>query len=514
MTTETLRPVTVLLAALGGEGGGVLTNWLVAAARGAGLPVQSTSIPGVAQRTGATTYYIEIFPEPWERLARAPVFALTPGPGDIDLMVASEVLEAGRAMENGYVSPERTTLIASTHRIYAVAEQARMEDGRYDAEVVLSTARALARETILRDFRALAEAAGSVVNAVLLGAIAASGRLPFDEAHLEAAIREGGVAVEANLGGFARGREAALAAGDESPLIEPAFPPPAPETLGGGAAVEALLAAAPEGWPEAARAMRRAGLEKVVDFQDRAFGALYLARLDSVRRALPPAAGEAAKTAVLVSLARGLANWMAYDDIIRVAELKTRPDRFARIRGEVQASADEPLRVTDYFRPGVEELAAVLPSFLARPLLAWARRDPRRADRRLGLRIRATSVPGYLLLRLLARMRVFRRLGHRFGQERAAIERWLDAVGRAAGLDAELALEIAECAALIRGYGETHDRGRERFERIFAAVVTPGLASGGKIADLRHRVQAARRAASEDPEGRALDQLIEPRAAE
>ena len=56
-------PVTLLIAALGGEGGGVLTGWIVDAARRAGLPVQATSIPGVAQRTGATTYYIEIWPE-------------------------------------------------------------------------------------------------------------------------------------------------------------------------------------------------------------------------------------------------------------------------------------------------------------------------------------------------------------------------------------------------------------------------------------------------------------------
>ena len=60
MTTP--RPIAMLIAALGGEGGGVLTDWIVGAAADAGYPVQSTSIPGVAQRTGATTYYIEILP--------------------------------------------------------------------------------------------------------------------------------------------------------------------------------------------------------------------------------------------------------------------------------------------------------------------------------------------------------------------------------------------------------------------------------------------------------------------
>ena len=115
MKAETATPVSILIAALGGEGGGVLSNWLVESAIAAGFPVQSTSIPGVAQRTGATTYYLEIFPVPTNELGdREPVLTLTPGPGEIDLMIASELLEAGRAMQNGFISPDRTTLIAST----------------------------------------------------------------------------------------------------------------------------------------------------------------------------------------------------------------------------------------------------------------------------------------------------------------------------------------------------------------------------------------------------------------
>ncbi len=517
MSAARSRPVTVLVAALGGEGGGVLTNWLVAAAGRAGLPVQSTSIPGVAQRTGATTYYVEIFPEPWERLEREPIFSLTPGPGDVDLMIASEALEAGRAMENGFVSPERTTLIASTHRIYAVAEKAQLSDGRYDAHTLLATAESLARQPLLRDYRTLAEETGSVVNAVLLGAVAASGRLPFDASHLEAAIREGGVAIEANLAGFARGRAVALEAAGPATPSEPALP--APETQGHRNVLEALLSneaggGQNGGWDGDAGEMRRAGLAKVLDFQDREHGRLYLERLAAVRGALPEGADPAAVTALLVSLARGLANWMAYDDIIRVAELKTRLDRFDRIRGEARAGSDEPLRVTDYFRPGAEEVAAVLPPLLARPLLAWVRRRPARADRRIGLKIRTTSAPGYLLLRALARLRGLRRRGHRFQVEDAAIRRWLDQVTRAAALDADLAREVAECATLIRGYGETHDRGRERFERILERVVTPGLADGAGLAEARHAIAAARGAAEADPEGEALGHLIEARAAE
>ncbi|MCX8230315.1 MAG: 2-oxoacid:acceptor oxidoreductase family protein, partial [Alphaproteobacteria bacterium] len=107
------RPICLIIGALGGEGGGVLADWITEAATAEGLPVQRTSVPGVAQRTGATTYYIEILPTKWDNLgSREPVFALFPNPGTLDLVVATEILEAGRAMERGFVTPDRTTLIA------------------------------------------------------------------------------------------------------------------------------------------------------------------------------------------------------------------------------------------------------------------------------------------------------------------------------------------------------------------------------------------------------------------
>src|SRR4030088_1944794 len=106
MTTP--RPIAMLIAALGGEGGGVLTDWIVSAAATEGDPVQSTAIPGGAQRTGATTYYIETLPVTFAALGgKRPVLALTPGGGDVDIVVASELMEAGRAIGNGFGTPHR-----------------------------------------------------------------------------------------------------------------------------------------------------------------------------------------------------------------------------------------------------------------------------------------------------------------------------------------------------------------------------------------------------------------------
>ena len=175
------RPITLLIAALGGEGGGVLTGWIVAAAEQAGFPVQSTSIPGVAQRTGATTYYIEILPVKAAELGgKRPVLALTPGVGDIDIAVASELLEAGRTVANGFVTPERTHVIASLSRFYAVDEKIAMGDGRFDQDKLIKVIKQHARDCLLIDMEALAKQSGSIINAVMLGAIAGSGRLPLD----------------------------------------------------------------------------------------------------------------------------------------------------------------------------------------------------------------------------------------------------------------------------------------------------------------------------------------------
>ena len=206
------RPITMLIAALGGEGGGVLTQWIVTAAAQAGFPVQSTSIPGVAQRTGATTYYIEILPVKTVELGgKRPVLALTPGVGDIDVAVASELLEAGRAVASGFVTPDRTHMIGSLSRFYAMDEKIAMGDGRFDQDRLIKVIKEHAKDALLIDMDALARQSGSIINAVMLGAIAGCGRLPLTVEQFEAAIREDGKSVDNNLRGFRAGYDAARA---------------------------------------------------------------------------------------------------------------------------------------------------------------------------------------------------------------------------------------------------------------------------------------------------------------
>jgi indolepyruvate ferredoxin oxidoreductase beta subunit len=246
------------------------------------------------------------------------------------------------------------------------------------------------------------------------------------------------------------------------------------------------------------------GVARVADFQNESYAALYLDRLTPIAKR-DQAQGGADGYALTRETARFLALWMSYEDVIRVADLKSRRSRFERVRAEVQANSGEPVHIIEYLKPGVEEVAALLPSGLSRRLVAWAEKHGLMYKLNVGLHVNSTSVTGFLMLRSLAWLRPLRHMSARYAGEQALIERWLRAI--AAAPDPVLALEIALCGRLIKGYGETHKRGKDNFLRILDTLV-----EGGALADERARVEAirkAREAALADPEGRKLEQSLE-----
>lgn len=494
------EPLAILIGALGGEGGGVLTDWLVAAAMELDFPVQSTSIPGVAQRTGATTYYLEIYPVPWSALGgQRPVLALHPSPGRVDIVVASEILEAGRSLENGYVSPERTTLIASTHRIYSIGEKSAMGDGRFNTERIPEAAQAMARQAILADMSRTARETDSVLNAVLLGAIVGCGVLPIPAAVFERSIRQRGVAVESNLRGFVAGM--ALAQGEGA--APPVEPPPRRASRPLPAALARQIETA---FPEPVREIAVEGAARLVDYQDQAYAREYLRRLAPILAADEAQGGRHRGYELTRETARQLALWMSYEDAIRVADLKTRAARMAGVAADAGATPGEPVHITEYLDPGIEEICAILPGFLARPILRLAARRPALARFRRPLRVRTDTVFGFLQLWLMARLRRLRRCTYRYGNEQALIGVWLDAVQRAAQQNYGFAEQVTQCARLIKGYGETYTRGRRNFDAIFAALVRPAL-EGRRPADAGP-LRKACEAALADPEGATLDKVL------
>lgn len=501
---STQRPITILIAALGGEGGGVLADWIIAAATAGDFPVQSTSIPGVAQRTGATTYYIELYPARAATLGgRRLLMTLAPAPADIDVMLASELLEAGRAMLNGYVTPERTTLIAATHRTYTVDEKIALGDGRFDSERILLAAEALAKRAILADFHKLAANAGAMINAVLFGALAGSGALPLSRAACEEAIRRAGKGAETSLRGFALGYAAAEGKPAAAGVADATGVNANAQARSSGAQARSLAERVRQSFPAEVRPMIEQGVARVADFQDRDYATLYLERLEPIARLDREQAGAGTWT-LTNETARFLALWMSYEDVIRVADLKSRRSRFERVRADVQAKPGEPVRIIEYLKPGVEEVAALLPSALSRRVVAWAEKRGLTHKLNIGLYVNTSSVTGFLMLRALAALRPLRRMSARYTEEQALIERWLRAI--AAAPKAELALEIALCGRLIKGYGETNRRAKASFLRIFDTLV-----EGGALADPAARaaaVRAAREGALADPEGRGLEATL------
>jgi indolepyruvate ferredoxin oxidoreductase beta subunit len=492
------RPIKLLIAALGGEGGGVLTDWIVSAAADAGYPVQSTSIPGVAQRTGATTYYIEILPTLTRDLnGKRPVLALAPGVGDIDLAVASELLEAGRTVAGGFVTPERTQVIASTSRAYAMDEKIAMGDGRLDSKRLIEAVSANAQNTIFIDMAELAKASGSVVSAVMLGAIAASGRLPLSQDQLEAAIRADGKAVDANLRGFGAGLKAARA------NAAPAAALPAKSRA--AAALDALEQEVARTIPEAARDFALEGVRRLTAYENADYARLYLARLKPVAEA-DARAGMQGK--LLREAARHLAVRMSFEDIVRVAEAKIAPARLARIARDELHVTDEPFSVHDFLKPGIEELTQLLPPVIARPILRIAEKKGWLGRVYFGMLIQTTSVSGYLRFLALAKLRGLRRYGIRYKDEQAQIESWLRLVLAAAERSGEFALEVAECARLIKGYGDTHERGWNNYAAIERRIVRPALQGSLDLSRAVDAIASARTAALADPEGESLNRCI------
>jgi indolepyruvate ferredoxin oxidoreductase beta subunit len=544
------RPLTLAILAMGGEGGGVLADWIVAVAEHAGYYAQNTSVAGVAQRTGATVYYVEIFPPtvsaaptPAGAGRRAPVLSVFPTPGEVDIVIASELMEAARAVQRGFSTPDRTMLIASTNRVYSIDEKMAMGDGRVDSDALLDAARRRSKRLISADFMAMAEEARTVISAPLFGALAGSGTLPFTREQFEQQLRAFGKGAEQSLRAFAAGFDAAGtdAAGTPAAGSAPAAAVGAPgpsasaETARTGKPVDISIGSRPvsaeerkeadearrnaiaatdpgaltgpalrplaqevRALPAAARSMILHGLVRTAVYQDLAYARRYLDRVGKLAAVDPDADGDARLT---VEAARQVALWMCYQDTIQVALQKTRQHRMSRIRDEARAEPGQLIRVREFLHPRVDEITDTLPAGLG----ATLRRST--AFQRIvgaltgnGMIVTTSSITGYTALAITARLRPLRPRSLRFGDEQAAIDQWLDTALSAADADAGLATEILACQGVLKGYGATHAHGKDSFAKLMRAAAAlsgqPGAAT---------RLTRLREAALGDENGATLD---------
>ena len=465
-------PIKIAILAMGGEGGGVLADWIVDLGEHNGHIAQTTSVPGVAQRTGATIYYVELYPRAQaERDGGAPVLALMPLPGDVDVVLASELMEAGRAVQRGLVTSDRTTLIASTHRVYSIAEKTAMGDGRVGSDELLAHAQSAAKRFVHFDMAQAAEDAGSVISAVLFGALAGTGVLPFSRAQFEATIERGGVGVKPSLEAFGAAYRRANESDTSDDVPAMVQPSAAPIAAALDARLRAVLVRVDNGFPASARGVLIEGVRRLTDYQDPCYAELYLDRLASIAQL--PSQGEP----LLHETARHLALWMSYEDTIRVAELKTRDTRFARVRDEVHVHDDQVLAIHEFMHPRLEEICDTLPAAMGRWLASagWPRRLVERFTRK-GRIVRTSSLRGFLMLYALAGLKRWRRGTLRFAIETQRIEQWLVQITQAATVNPQLAVEVAQCQRLVKGYSDTHARGWRNFETLMAVAQRAGAA--------------------------------------
>ncbi|WP_348993888.1 indolepyruvate oxidoreductase subunit beta family protein [Xenorhabdus khoisanae] len=489
------QPIKIAILAMGGEGGGVLADWIVNLGEENGYFAQTTSVPGVAQRTGATIYYVELFPGADDPDVSAPVLALMPTAGDVDIVLASELMEAARAVQRGFVTPDRTTLIASSHRVYSIEEKSAMGDGRVDSGVLIQQSRQTALRFIHFDMALMAEKSGSVISAVLFGALCGTEILPFNRIQFEETIIKGGVGVKPSLQAFRLGMSRVQSGAsnpgirkkmrfscqhvfkrnlsDQQVSIQHASTQHASTQHATTqhasiqhSSVSNLLLRIQQELPSCIHGIAIEGIRRLIDYQDPAYASLYLDRLQHL-------INQAVRhdEQLLHETARHLALWMAYEDTIRVADLKIRASRFKRVRQDVKARDDQLIEINEFLHPRVEEVCDTLPASVGR----WLSRSHfvKRMLAKLlsrGRVITTSSIWGYLLFYTLANWRRMRRHTLRFQHETKRIESWLQRIVVTAKRDPGLALEIAQCQRLIKGYGDTYIRGLRNFQTLMDIV--------------------------------------------
>jgi len=160
------------------------------------------------------------------------------------------------------------------------------------------------------------------------------------------------------------------------------------------------------------------------------------------------------------------------------------------------------LAINEYMHPRLQEICETLPGGIGRWLMNSTL--PRRIVERLtqhGRVVRTSSLRGYLMLRTVAAMKRWRRATTRYADENRRIEQWLARIAATAHGNPELAVELAQCQRLVKGYSDTHARGLRNYDTVMHAVERAGMAlAPATLRELRdaaladehgHKLQAA-----------------------
>lgn len=455
MATELTKepPVKIAIMAVGGDGGGVLAQWIVKLGEMNDYWSQSTALAGVAQRTGSTIYYLELFPLK-EAAGQMPVLAQMPEQGKVDILLATEIVEAGRSLQRGFVS-QNTTLIFSTHRSLSIGEKEIPGDGIINSETILQMANKYAGRTVQGDFNKLATRNGSVISACLFGALAASKALPFPQWQFEKVITQSNLSVKQSLAAFHEVIEYL----EKNPVLQeklrvsladlPAIKLPK--------ALEARVA----DFPKELHPIFNSALPRLMDWQNEKWALEYLNLVSEI------VTMDQGEFLLSQQVAKNLANAMMYDDLVNVAAVKTAANRWQTVYRQVNAKEENVVKVVDYLHPGPDEVTGFLPVRMGLKLRhsQWFSSFFKKyldRDRRMSTH----TLFGFIFLYLIGGMKRYRLKTLRHQEEKENWLGWLERIKEAAKVNYALAVQLAISYRLKKGYGDTYTRGHSKFKSI------------------------------------------------
>ena len=469
--------IKILIPAVGGQGGGVLTEWIYQAFLLESFNVQSISLPGLAQRTGSTIYYIEACKNSENKI----VFSQYPVPGHIDIILSQEFLELGRILELGYGS-DNTFVISSTHRVYSTIEKLPIGSGVYTDDNLKSIAEKYSSKFIGVNALSLAKKNGMndlSVNAILLGLLSASGSIPISKKSFRDSISNFGIAVENNLTAFDLGFDYLKKNFDLKTEDE--------ETDNSSFTsydlknrdkkqIEKLLGKVENIFPEYLYFLLEEALIRLTDYQSINYAKKYLNIIEDIYELEKTSPDSENRLTEIVI--KNLALMMSYEDGIRVSELKVRSSRFNRIKEEMSIKDDQIYNVKDYLKPDSEEVYGLFPNIVVVPFLNFLGTDffkkiwNRKTPLTFGQTPVTTSFLGYLRLWVISKLKFIRPYSYRYKKEFLVINKYIDSIQNYAKSDYELACIVAKSGSIIKGYGKVRRRTMNVFDRFLENVVS------------------------------------------
>jgi len=324
-----------------------------------------------------------------------------------------------------------------------------------------------------------AERNHSVVSSVMLGALCGAGVLPFRKSNFQETIKKSGIAVATNLAAFEDAYQSAQR-GDSGFTTGKAVSKLAPDvpSQARSARLQPVLDRIKR-LPAAVQPLVLEGARRALDYQDPEYAEVYLDRVESCVALEARLWADASSYSLLEAVARGLALWMTFEDTIRVADLKIRGSRFARVKDEIRADANQLFGITEFMKPRLEEIAGTLPTGLGRWILGSPGVSAWLAKHTSGRQIKTRTLRGFSMLYVLAGLKRWRRGTLRFHDENARIETWLAKIESVAKDNYLVAVQLANAQRLVKGYGETHERGWRNFTLLLRQVEALAARSDG-----------------------------------